>query len=410
MRVQVAGPPRAAAVASPCPSPSHVRRAVRAGAWGRAAAVTSRALGGGARRRVAALVAIAAVAAAVETVVGLGPRLIDAASASTPAPAPAVALEGETPACGPASVLVEGPQAGDGGAAWEDADGWIDEAFVTFFDLGAADLAEAVVAGVHLFSSRPLVAYCAGGCEVPWPAERYPRLVRRAMPYAPRSVFFNKLQAVGLARVRHGVLVEADSIPNYRVDDLFDTARRHAHLVYPLLPRHVQDPHNQAPYMREGVTKTVPYGHAHLLWGERALPFLARVHEACLSGRFDGANYDETAINVMLWERGATVQACMYDTHWSKADGAYARQRDGLGPTETTPYNGWAEPGQEGGHRYAAYHLVHGNKDADRAWELLALLKRERDRGSRVYVRDAEWFEKGGRASGWLLPSSTCVL
>jgi hypothetical protein len=58
--------------------------------------------------------------------------------------------------------------------------------------------------------------------------------------------------------------------------------------------------------------RTTPYIHAHIIWNFRALPFLRRVRSMLDENDFQKANYDETAINVMLWKVKASHTLCAY--------------------------------------------------------------------------------------------------
>lgn len=62
---------------------------------------------------------------------------------------------------------------------------------------------------------------------------------------------------------------------NWKIDDLFITARLHANGRFPLLPQHAQDPQNYlADLERFKLTRSIPYGHAHVIYSSAAKPFL----------------------------------------------------------------------------------------------------------------------------------------
>jgi hypothetical protein len=83
---------------------------------------------------------------------------------------------------------------------------------------------------------------------------------------------------------------------------------------FPLSPRHPGDPADYVSFMkRYNVTRrTTPYIHAHIIWTFRALPFLRSAQSLLREGGFHKANYDETAINVMLWKVKANHTLCTY--------------------------------------------------------------------------------------------------
>ena len=107
--------------------------------------------------------------------------------------------------------------------------------------------------------------------------------------------------------------METDDIVNYNVDVLFDVARVWPYPL-PLSPRHPDDPKNYHHFMQQhNVTKiTIPYIHGHMVWNYRAIPFLKSLQSLLQSGDFMGANYDETAVNVMLWKAKANHTLCKY--------------------------------------------------------------------------------------------------
>lgn len=107
--------------------------------------------------------------------------------------------------------------------------------------------------------------------------------------------------------------METDDVVNYNVDVLFDVLHVWPYPL-PLSPRHPDDPQNYHHFMREfNVSKrSLPYIHAHMIWNYRAMPFLRNLRELLRRGHFHGSNYDETAVNVMLWHAKANYTLCKY--------------------------------------------------------------------------------------------------
>lgn len=107
--------------------------------------------------------------------------------------------------------------------------------------------------------------------------------------------------------------METDDVVNYNVDVLFDVVRAWPYPL-PISPRHPDDPQNYDHFMREFDVprRTTPYIHAHVIWNYRALPFLKNLHSLLKQGHFQGSNFDETAVNVMLWKAGANHTVCKY--------------------------------------------------------------------------------------------------
>ena len=121
------------------------------------------------------------------------------------------------------------------------------------------------------------------------------------------------------SNVDYGVLMETDDVVNYNIDMLFDVVHAWPYPL-PLSPRHPDNPENYENYMRNhNVSKrTTPYMHAHMIWNYRALPFLREVQFFLQHGDFQGANYDETAVNVLLWKAKANHTLCKYgETRWT---------------------------------------------------------------------------------------------
>ena len=100
---------------------------------------------------------------------------------------------------------------------------------------------------------------------------------------------------------------------NYNVDILFEVLHLWPYDV-PISPRHPDDPQNYGHFMEKlNVSKrTTPYIHAHMIWTYRAIPFLENLRSLLRSGEFQGANFDETAVNVMLWKSKANHTLCKY--------------------------------------------------------------------------------------------------
>lgn len=107
--------------------------------------------------------------------------------------------------------------------------------------------------------------------------------------------------------------METDDVVNYNVDVLFDVLKVWPY-DYPLSPRHPDDPGNYQYFMQKlNVTKrTTPYIHAHIIWTYRALPFLKNLRDHLRAGHFMGANFDETGVNIMLWQAKANHTLCKY--------------------------------------------------------------------------------------------------
>ncbi|CAF5160114.1 unnamed protein product, partial [Rotaria magnacalcarata] len=124
------------------------------------------------------------------------------------------------------------------------------EAFVTFSNNNPKYLAllTKVLDTVHLFSTRPIIAY---GVDVDLDLDtvRYPRLIKRRLSQKDcgPSIYFCKIYAIVQSQVDYGIYIEADTLVNWNVDILFDVLHRWPYPL-PLAPRHPDDPKNYLNY------------------------------------------------------------------------------------------------------------------------------------------------------------------
>jgi hypothetical protein len=281
------------------------------------------------------------------------------------------------------------------------------EAFLTFLELdrGAPgayiELARVLVASIRTFSTRPVIVYgvTAHGEDTATARQlrnmtaefARPGLVQlRFIQPAPGSLFFSKLKAVIASNIGCGIYVDADAVVNYRVDELFATcqARRAPH---PLLVAHNNDPNNQqgsGRWQGGGGTqpKSAPYAWAaSFMWSSEAVPFMLDAYERCVVGsEFNRANYDETALNVLMWERGIREQACVYATYprAGELEAWYANQS-------------WPLHARYSVHDVVAFHVSSGGKNPEKSWALLRLYMRLAARRNKVYYnqRTATWLD-----------------
>ncbi|CAF3576061.1 unnamed protein product [Rotaria socialis] len=197
------------------------------------------------------------------------------------------------------------------------------EAFVTFSNNNPEYLAllTNVLDTVHLFSTRPIIAY---GVDVDLDLDtvKYPRLIKRRLSQKDcgPSIYFCKIYAIVESQVDYGIYIEADTLVNWNVDILFDVLHRWPYPL-PLAPRHPDDPNNYLNFLTQfklGLkNRTTPYIHAHILWNYRAYPFLQRAVNLLRQGQFMGANFDETAINILLWQAKSNHTLCKVDPYVS---------------------------------------------------------------------------------------------
>lgn len=237
------------------------------------------------------------------------------------------------------------------------------EAFVTFSNNKPKYLAllSKVLDAVHLFSTRPVIAY---GIDVDLDinATKYPRLIKRRLNQRDcgPSIYFCKIYCIFKSQVDYGIYIEADTLVNWNVDILFDVLHQWPYPL-PIAPRHPDAPNNYHKYLTQFqlnfTSRTTPYIHAHILWNYRAYPFLGRAVSLLQQGHFMGANFDETAINILLWQAKANHTLCKIDPYISFLP-AYGR-------SEKTCKK----------YCHTAYFLIHGAKDPTQMHNLVEELK-----------------------------------
>jgi hypothetical protein len=235
------------------------------------------------------------------------------------------------------------------------------EAWVLFANEGYFGLMEITIAGLHEFSDRPIVAVGVNA-DVPFSLEKYPRLFKKRIDVDlnERRVYYYKPQAILAADLDYGVYLDVDALPNKGCDGLFEEARRVGD--YPLLPRH----EDEAYVLEEAMDffgvkrRSMHYVHSDVVvYSKKCLPFMMEWSEICL--RYPRLGYpvwDETLINVLLWQKGATEQLYICDPY-----NAYFGTYLGLSQDEIKQ------------HPYHKWYVFHGNKDIERGWRMLEALK-----------------------------------
>jgi hypothetical protein len=238
------------------------------------------------------------------------------------------------------------------------------EAFVTFCNNNPKYLAllTTVLDSIHEFSTRPIIAY---GIDVDLNIDntKYPRLIKRRLKQTDcgPSIYFCKIAAIVYSQVDYGIYVEADTIVNWNVDILFDVLHQWPYSL-PLAPRHPDDPGNYRPFLKkfkmDFQNRTTPYIHAHMLWNYRSYPFLQRALNLLRQGYFNGANYDETGINILLWEAKANHTLCKFDPYYTFLPAYESNQQKCVKYCHT------------------AYIFIHGSKSAIAMRDILNRLKK----------------------------------
>ncbi|CAF0771689.1 unnamed protein product [Rotaria sordida] len=193
------------------------------------------------------------------------------------------------------------------------------EAFVTFTNSRPQylELLDVLLDSIHLFSKRPVIIFSID-FDLIINFTRHPRVTikRISQKNCGPTIFACKLLAIVSSELNYGIQLDIDSVVNYNIDLLFDMLHVWPYNL-PLAPKHPDDPKNYRFYMEQNKVKyrTVPYMHASFVWTYRAYPFIRHVLTLMQHGAFMGANYDETAMNVMLWKAKTNHTLCKYDPY-----------------------------------------------------------------------------------------------
>lgn len=188
----------------------------------------------------------------------------------------------------------------------------IHEGFVTFATKSHFELLKVLVESIHNFSTRHIIAFGLDD-DVPF---KYARLINRRISVSEcgASIYFCKPYTIWKSNLTYGVYLDVDGVVNYNIDILFDIARvwKGNHTINPI---HPQDPNNQDFFMQnQGVTKkSMPYVHGHVIWNYLSINFVKQWFDLC--PQVMGSNFDETALNILLWKINAKHLAAAYDPY-----------------------------------------------------------------------------------------------
>lgn len=227
------------------------------------------------------------------------------------------------------------------------------ELFIVFSTQSHEGLLEVLVKSIHHFSTRSILAYGID-YDITLSKIEYPRLLTKKLDRdscGGYNLYSCKPYAIMITDVDYGVYLDVDSIANYNIDLLFDVVKSW-NGTHPLSPIHPKDPDNQIKFMKEHVInkKSMPYVHAHILWNRNNIDFIKEWWE--LTKVISGSNYDETALNLLLWKHNAKHSVCAYDPI-SYVYSDYLKNRF-----------------KEIPHLYV-YFLFHGGKNATQSFEIL---------------------------------------
>jgi hypothetical protein len=247
---------------------------------------------------------------------------------------------------------------------------YVQQAFVSFFDMKYLGLISSVIEAVHLFSKQPILLFAISPNAFQFKEQismmqkgTYDRLITLYVRKAENHVYFDKLRVALLAKVGVGIILEADTIVTRNADYLFPLVQRKSG-VFPLLPRHPDlRPETCcrgccSPLNYSMSKRSMPYMHAHMMYSEQAKSFISNILMNCLQNpaSFE-CESDELALNVGLWNANVTTQLCTMDPYYGSKSFFYKSK-----PLESQS-------------SITAYMFLHGAKRPHEAEQVVSELK-----------------------------------
>lgn len=202
-----------------------------------------------------------------------------------------------------------------------------EELFIVFCTSNYEDLLEILVKSVHKFSTRHILAYGVD-YEITLKKDKYPRLLKKTIKQSDCGVniFTCKPYSIMITNTSYGVYFDVDNVAGHYIDKLFEVLKAWDG-PHPLSPVHEKDPRNQDYFMERFKirAKSQPYVHGHVLWKSNHKKFVKEWWE--LAQQVDGSNFDETALNLVLWKHNYKHTACKYDPYISFSE-YYLKDQD----------------------------------------------------------------------------------
>lgn len=298
------------------------------------------------------------------------------------------------------------------------ADGWIEEAFVTYMglrkdhDVIAAE-EDLLAQSLEHFSTRPIIVTLFGD-RVPLALDpiRFPKLILmrgKSASSLGKSFNYNKLTSMLFTKVKVGMVLDADQFGNRGVDVMFPRIAQEttAEYPFPMLPVHwmSRDPESEDGYAcyrfnfksAQAPKRTMRWGHAHPTWTYHALPWLAKWTSFALAPSSTdcpdwlkqevehGILEDEDLLNIALWADKAEKQWCKFDIASPDLFQQYVEKENSTMIMSDTK---WYPKGIA-----LIYATAHDAKDPDTSFQWLSKLW-ERP-AQRLIAYDGKWFGNG---------------
>lgn len=314
------------------------------------------------------------------------------------------------------------------------ADGWIPQAYLTYFGLkkqhdNTAAEEDLLIQSVHHFSENPIV--CANfGNRTPahMTPERFPNLVlfhaRQSATDLGKGFNLNKLVTMTFTKVKGGLVLDGDQFLNRGMDVMFQRAFEETteEYPYPIMPVHwmSRDPESDdmAAYPASyafhwknpaGPNRSMRWGHAHPTWTHHSLPWLAKwVSYNLAPEKTDSPQWlkdqgfvsDEPLLNFASWHDGLTKQWCKYDLTQVGLFSQYLKQES---MTKINRDKKWFPNGIA-----FIFFSAHDAKDPDESYEFLSKLWETGDDKRKAILFDGKWFGSG-KALREYDPSLKCI-
>lgn len=258
----------------------------------------------------------------------------------------------------------------------------IEEGFVTFATKSHFGLLEVLLTSLHEFSTKPIVVYGVDSdVSIHNDTKRFPRMIKRKITSdeCGRSIYFCKPFVIAKCNIKYGVYLDVDNVVNWNIDQLF-TISKAWNGTHTLSPTHPQDPNNQRLHMLWGgiLKKSMPYVHGHVIFNYRTLDFVKKWFSMTKHSIFNKFNYDETALNTLLWIVNAKHQICLFDINYEFFD-AY------LKGFNISYYNDLQLP--------VWVATVHGDKQQLHAESIFNRMKDQMQ--TRTIFNSGKWYEDG---------------
>lgn len=322
------------------------------------------------------------------------------------------------------------------------ADGWIDEAYVSYMSFKASgtlteDQILGLVKSVHANSQKPIVVVNYGAVpSVKLNPKTFPRLVvlhSHDLSMLPNQIAFNfnKFRAMMSSKVRTTVQLDADQLVFGKADRMFARTREEvtADYPYPILPVHWMSRDNDPKFKEHPYDvydfqcpkcpkRTMRWGHAHPTMTFYALPFLSSSlidvmnHRKLSDGQNLGQMEDEDILNVMSWEKGLTKQWCKFDIPWVHDVNLFMEGKGGENSQDWDPK--WFPEGIP-----KVFYTAHHAYDYKENMEALMMFAKDRTeimkkkpilfRKKDAPPSSAQWFETGKELAA-AHPELKCII